>query len=175
MRHIKLGEWALHVEYTIKHSFTDRIVFGLREFFSPFPLQEALRRPKTVQPFTQFRIMYYSLKIGGIYPKWWWKRGHHVSRDFTLHVSKADLKDPTCIHVFKLYSVHRVLKYVLILYILYSCPIDCSKGVPNCPLLKTRSPCFPSHDPPRFQILITWPTMFRKTLRNPPCFHHHLG
>ena len=66
MRHIKLGEWALRVEYTIKHSFTDCIVFGLREFFSPFPLLSALRRPKILQPFTQFWTMYYSLKIGGI-------------------------------------------------------------------------------------------------------------
>ena len=30
-------QWALRVEYTIKHSFTDRIVFRLGGFLSPFP------------------------------------------------------------------------------------------------------------------------------------------
>ena len=41
---------ALRVEYTIEHSFTDRIVFGKGEIISPFPFFSALRRPKLDQP-----------------------------------------------------------------------------------------------------------------------------
>ena len=56
---------ALRVEYTIKHSFMDRIVFGKGEIISPFPFFSALRRPKLAEPLPLFRIMYDSLKIGG--------------------------------------------------------------------------------------------------------------
>jgi hypothetical protein len=65
MRHIMVEQQALRVEYTIKHSFMDRIVFGKGEIISPFPFFSALRRPKLAEPLPLFRIMYDSLKIGG--------------------------------------------------------------------------------------------------------------
>ena len=49
---------ALRVEYTIKHSFMDRIVFGKGEIISPFPFFSALRRPKLAEPLPLFRIMF---------------------------------------------------------------------------------------------------------------------
>ena len=49
---------ALRVEYTIKHSFMDRIVFGKGEIISPFPFFSALRRPKLAEPLPLFRIMW---------------------------------------------------------------------------------------------------------------------
>ena len=57
MRHIMVEQQALRVEYTIKHSFTDRIVFGKGEIISPFPFFSALRRPKLAEPLPLFRIM----------------------------------------------------------------------------------------------------------------------
>lgn len=56
---------ALRVEYTIKHSFTDRIVFGLRGFLSPFPSSQPYVGLKLDKPVPLYRIMYDSLKIGG--------------------------------------------------------------------------------------------------------------
>ena len=61
---------ALRVEYTIKHSFMDRIVFGKGEIISPFPFFSALRRPKLAEPLPLFRIMYMYIETRCLFFLW---------------------------------------------------------------------------------------------------------